>query len=129
MENGQKKEYYTFPGGNIENSKTALEMFKDEILQQLGIRIVLIKKLFTLKFFDYSVFLLCKYESGIIGSGTKDEYTSYKDSMGLFIPTVANFDDLRKIRILPDQVSNELILNIDKSRILESHKEQVFDFI
>ena len=80
------QEYYTFPGGGLEENETLEEGVKREIKEEFGINVNVIKKLYEMyseKFNQREYFFLCEYESGIFGTGDGPEFSDnpkYKDS-------------------------------------------------
>ena len=80
------QEYYTFPGGGLEENETLEEGVKREIKEEFGINVNVIKKLYEMyseKFNQREYFFLCEYESGIFGTGDGPEFSGnpdYKDS-------------------------------------------------
>ena len=84
------QEYYTFPGGGLEENETLEEGVKREIKEEFGINVNVIKKLYEMyseKFNQREYFFLCEYESGIFGTGDGPEFSDnpkYKDSRRIF---------------------------------------------
>lgn len=84
------QEYYTFPGGGLEENETLEEGVKREIKEEFGINVNVIKKLYEMyseKFNQREYFFLCEYESGIFATGDGPEFSDnpkYKDSRRIF---------------------------------------------
>ena len=84
------QEYYTFPGGGLEENETLEEGVKREIKEEFGINVNVIKKLYEMyseKFNQREYFFLCEYESGIFGTGDGPEFSGnpdYKDSRRIY---------------------------------------------
>ena len=65
------KEYYTFPGGGLEEGETPEEGTIREIKEEFGIDVKVIKKLYEMnseKFKQKEIFYLCEYVSGKLSS-------------------------------------------------------------
>ena len=84
------REYYTFPGGGLEENETLEEGVIREIKEEFGIKVKVIKKLYEMyseKFNQREYFFLCKYESGVFGTGDGPEFSKnpeYKESRRIF---------------------------------------------
>lgn len=109
------QEYYTFPGGGLEDNETLEEGTIREIKEEFGIDVKVVKKLYEVKsekFNQKEVFFLCKYVSGEFGTGTGPEFSNdpkYIDS-GKYLPEIINLEDLENILLLPDNIK-ELVIN------------------
>lgn len=114
-------EYYVFPGGGLEENETLEECVKREVLEEFGINVKVIKKLYERKVeneFEEYVYL-CEYISGNFGTGTGPEFSNdpkYVDS-GLYIPTIVKEEDIENIRLFPEIFKNQLLNDI-KSNLL-----------
>ena len=84
------QEYYTFPGGGLEENETLEEGVIREIKEEFGISVKVIKKLYEMyseKFNQREYFFLCEYEGGIFGTGTGPEFSGdpkYKEGRRVF---------------------------------------------
>ena len=78
--------YYTFPGGGQEKNETIEECVKREVLEEFGINVKPIKKLYTYET-KYSIeyFYLAEWVSGKFGSGTGEEFQENRNK-GVYIP-------------------------------------------
>ena len=66
------QEYYTFPGGGLEEGETPEEGTIREIKEEFGINVKVIKKLYEMqseKFNQKEIFFLCEYIDGEFGTG------------------------------------------------------------
>ena len=108
------QDYYTFPGGGLEEGETLEEGVIREIKEEFGIDIKVTKKLYELnseKFNQKEYFFLCKYIKGEFGTGTGPEFSNdpkYKDS-GEFIPKIIKKEDIKSIVLLPEEIKEKLI--------------------
>ncbi len=84
------QEYYTFPGGGLEENETLEEGVIREIKEEFGITVEVIRKLYEIqseKFNQKEYFFLCKYKEGVFGTGTGPEFSGnpkYKDSRRIY---------------------------------------------
>ena len=65
------QEYYTFPGGGLEEGETIEEGTIREIKEEIGIDVKVVKKLYEMeseKFNQKEYFFLCEYVSGKLSS-------------------------------------------------------------
>ena len=115
-------EYYTIPGGRLEEGETEEEGVIREIKEEFGIKVKVIKKLYEIeskKFGQKEIFFLCEYESGKFGTGTGPEFSNdpkYIDR-GDYIPTIIKLKDIKNINLLPKEFKDKLILDIEKGNI------------
>ena len=100
--NKDYEEYYTFPGGHLENGETLEEGVIREIKEEFGIKVKVIKKLYELennKLNMKEYFFLCEYIEGKFGTGDGEEFFNnpeYKDS-GEYIPEIMKKEDISKL--------------------------------
>ena len=112
-------EYYTIPGGGLEEGETEEEGTIREIKEEFGIKVKVIKKLYEIeskKFRQKEVFFLCEYESGEFGTGTGPEFSGdpkYIDS-GKYIPELIKKEDIEKINLLPPEIKEKIITDLQK---------------
>jgi mutator protein MutT len=104
------QEYYTFPGGGLENGETPEQGVIREIEEEFGIKVKVIKKLYEIKsekFNQKEIFFLCEYVEGEFGTGTGPEFSNdpkYIDS-GKYIPEIVPADKIKDILLLPQDVA------------------------
>ncbi|MBR3249683.1 MAG: NUDIX domain-containing protein [Clostridia bacterium] len=112
-------DYYTFPGGGLEENETLEEGVKREIQEEFGIEVEVQELLYQTSNSNNSrnilteeYFFLCKYISGEFGTGDGPEFSNnpkYADR-GKYIPEIVAKEDIDKIKLLPDDV-RELFIN------------------
>ena len=108
------QEYYTFPGGGLEENETLEEGTIREIKEEFGINVKVIKKIYEMKsekFNQKEYFFLCEYIDGVFGTGTGPEFSNnpkYIDS-GKYIPEIVKPEDIKNILLLPKEMKEELI--------------------
>lgn len=107
--------YYTFPGGGMEENETLEEGTKREIKEEFGIEVEVKELLYKISESDkIEYFFLCKYVSGEFGTGDGPEFNNdprYYDR-GNYIPEIISKDDLEKITLLPENISKEFIKDV-----------------
>lgn len=106
-------DYYVFPGGGLEGKETLEEGVAREVLEEFGIVVEVEKKLYFRQIGDEldEYLFLCKYVSGIFGTGTGPEFSGnpkYVDR-GLYIPTIVPKTEIKNIRLLPKEFKENLI--------------------
>ena len=106
-------DYFVFPGGGLEDGEILEEGVKREILEEFGIEVEVKEKLYFRQIreeLDEYLFL-CKYVSGNLGTGTGPEFSGdpkYADR-GLYIPTIVPKEEVKNIRLLPEEFKEKLI--------------------
>lgn len=113
------QEYYTFPGGGLEEGETLEEGTIREIKEEFGITVEVLKKVYELyseKFEQKEYFFLCKYVDGEFGTGDGPEFSNnpkYKDS-GKYIPEIVSRDKVKDILLLPPEIKEKFVKDIDE---------------
>lgn len=108
------QEYYTFPGGRLEEGETPEEGTVREIEEEFGIHIKVVKKwyeIYSEKFNRKEIFFLCEYMDGEFGTGTGPEFSNdpnYVDC-GEYLPEIVKKEDVPKLVILPSQVKEKFV--------------------
>ena len=114
--------YYTFPGGGLEEGETEEEGTIREIKEELGINVKVIKKLYEMnseKFNQREIFFLCEYIDGEFGTGDGPEFSNdpnYKDT-GNYIPEIISAEEIEDILLLPSEIKEKLIE--DRKKIIK----------
>ena len=115
-------EYYTLPGGGLEEGETIEEGTKREIKEEFGIDVELVKKLYEItseKFNQKEIFYLCKYLSGTFGTGEGPEFSGdpkYIES-GKYLPELIDIENIEKINLMPPEIKNRIIEDIQNGNI------------
>lgn len=108
------QEYYTFPGGGLEEGETLEEGTIREIKEEFGIDVKINRKLYEMvseKFNQKEIFYLCEYVGGEFGTGTGPEFSNnpkYIDS-GKYLPEIIKIEDVENIFLLPENIKNLFI--------------------
>ena len=112
------QEYYTFPGGGLEEGETLEEGVIREIKEEFGITVKVIKKLYEMeseKFNQKEYFFLCEYIGGKFGTGEGPEFSNnpkYIDS-GKYLPEIIKKEDVKNIPLLPPEIKEKLVEDIE----------------
>ena len=113
------QEYYTFPGGGLEEGETLEEGTIREIKEEFGIDVKVVKKLYELeseKFNQKEYFFLCEYIGGEFGTGEGPEFSNnpkYIDS-GKYLPEIVKKEDVKNIPLLPPEIKEKFVNDIEK---------------
>ena len=116
------QEYYTFPGGGLEENETLEQGVIREIKEEFVIDVEVVKKLYEMnseKFNQKEYFFLCKYVGGEFGTGDGPEYNNdpkYIDS-GKFIPEIINKEDVKTLLLLPTEIRDKFVEDIEKGNL------------
>ena len=111
------QEYYTFPGGGLEEGETLEEGVIREIKEEFGINVKVIKKLYEMKsekFEQKEYFYLCEYVDGEFGTGNGPEFNNdpkYIDS-GKYLPEIIKKENIKDILLLPIEIKELFIKDI-----------------
>ena len=116
------QEYYTFPGGGLEEGETLEEGTIREIKEEFGIDVKVVKKLYELeskRFNQKEYFFLCEYVLGKFGTGQGPEFSNnpkYIDS-GKYIPEIIKKEEIKNIPLLPPEIKDKLIKDLEKENL------------
>ena len=107
--NKNGNEYYTLPGGGMERNESEIECVKRECLEEFGIVVEPIKKLYILE--DMKTiqnYYYCNWVSGEIGTGTGEEFQG-DNGKGVYIPSKLNIRDLQDLPVVPPEIKERII--------------------
>ena len=116
------KEYYTFPGGGLEEGETPEEGTIREIKEEFGINVRIVKKLYEMKsekFNQREMFFLCEYIDGDFGTGDGPEFNNdpkYIDS-GKYLPEIIKREDIEKLLLLPFEIKEKFVTDLKEGKI------------
>lgn len=116
------QEYYTFPGGGLEEGETPEEGVLREIKEELGIEVGIVEKLYEItseKFNQKEIFFLCDYLGGEFGTGDGPEFNNdpkYIDS-GKYLPEMIKREEVENLLLLPFEIKEKFVEDIKKGRI------------
>lgn len=106
---GSTVNYYTIPGGGLEDGETVEEAAIREIKEELGIDVEVEELLYNTTSHERNkeeYFFKCKYIGGEFGTGDGPEFSNdpkYKDR-GEFIPLIVKKEEIDGLNILPKEI-------------------------
>ncbi|MCI8444400.1 MAG: NUDIX domain-containing protein [Clostridia bacterium] len=116
------QEYYTFPGGGVEEGETPEEGILREVKEELGIEVGIVKKLYEMnseKFKQKEIFFLCDYLGGEFGTGDGPEFNcdpKYIDS-GKYLPEIIKREEVENLLLLPFEIKEKFVEDIKRGKI------------
>ena len=120
--NKDYEEYYTFPGGHLEEGETLEEGVITEIKEEFGIDVKVVRNLYELennKLNMKEYFFLCEYINGEFGTGEGEEFSNnpeYKDS-GEYIPEIVKRENISNLVLLPLEIKEKFMLDLGKGNL------------
>lgn len=114
--------YYTFPGGGINDGETEHECVKRECLEEFGIVVEPVKKLYVYE--DAKTiqnYYLCNWISGELGTGEGEEFEPDRNR-GIYVPSLIEMEKISSLPLVPEEVVAE-VLNDYNNGGLENRKE------
>ena len=116
------QEYYTFPGGGLEEGETLEDGVIREIKEEFGINVKVVKKLYEMKsekFNQKEYFFLCKYIDGKFGTGEGPEFSNYPKYIdsGKYIPEIISKEKVKEIILLPTEIKDKFVQDIKSGNI------------
>ena len=115
-------EYYTLPGGGLENGETLEEGVIREVKEEFGINVKVIKKLYEMeseKFNQNEYFFLCEYIDGTFGTGDWPEFNNdpkYIDS-GNYLPEIIKREDVKYLVLLPPEIKEKFVKDLEEGNL------------
>ena len=123
-------EYYTFPGGGLDDNETYEDCVVREVLEEFGINVSCDKLIYNyISNHTEQQFFLTKYISGEFGTGTGEEYCDRDEKYGKYIPEKINVESIRDINLRPKIIKDMLIENIKSNgSYLKEYEERIEDY-
>lgn len=107
------KEYYTLPGGHVENEDSFEETLKRELLEELNVNANIKEKILSLYNEDLDreeEFYICDIGNEVVEKGNGPEWTNPDiEKYGSYKIVYIDVKDINKYNILPPQVKELLI--------------------
>lgn len=122
IRNKDYQEYYTFPGGHLEEGETLEEGVIREIKEEFGIHVKVVRKLYELENSRVNMkeyFFLCEYVDGEFGTGEGEEFSNnpeYKDS-GKYIPEIVKRENILNLVLLPLEIKEKFLEDLQSRKI------------
>ena len=122
IRNKDYQEYYTFPGGHLEEGETLEEGVIREIKEEFGIHVKVVKKLYELEKSKVNMkeyFFLCEYVDGEFGTGEGEEFSNnpeYKDS-GEYIPEIVGREEISDLVLLPLEIKEKFVQALQEGNL------------
>ena len=119
VRNKDYQEYYTFPGGHLEDGETLEEGVIREIKEEFGIHVKVVRKLYELENSRVNMkeyFFLCEYVDGEFGTGDGEEFSNnpaYKDS-GEYIPEIVGREKISDLILLPLEIKEKFVKDLQE---------------
>ncbi len=112
--------YYTIPGGGLEEGETVEEGTIREIKEEFGIDVKVIKQLYYIEKEEMDeYFFLCEYISGEFGTGDGPEFSGdpkYKNR-GTYTPEIIAKEEIKNIMLLPPTIKEKMVKDIEEGVI------------
>ena len=97
--------FYTFPGGGSEGNETPEECVKREVLEEFGITVKPIKKVYVSENqYDISHYFICEWVGGEFGTGQGEEYQE-TNTNGVYKPIMIKIADIPNLPLKPAEVA------------------------
>lgn len=122
IRNKDYQEYYTFPGGHLEEGETLEEGVIREIKEEFGINVKVVRKLYELENDRVNMkeyFFLCEYIDGEFGTGDGEEFSNdpeYKDS-GEYIPEIVKRENIPGLILLPLEIKEKFVQDLQEGKL------------
>lgn len=120
--NKNGSEYYTLPGGGMENTETERECVKRECIEEFGITVEPIKKLYVLedtKTIQHIYY--CDWVSGELGTGTGEEFAA-DNGKGVYKPMQIAFDKLAETNLVPPEIKERIVKDYNADENFEGDR-------
>ena len=101
----QDRVFYTFPGGGMEGNETEEECVKREVMEEFGLIIEPIKKVYTYENKNsIEHFYTAEWVSGEFGSGEGEEFQENRNN-GIYIPKLIDITNIPNLPLMPPEVA------------------------
>lgn len=102
----QGRAFYTFPGGGMEPNETEEECVKREVLEEFGIVVKPIKKVYICENqISIAHYYICEWVGGEFGTGQGEEYAK-EQTNGVYKPTMIKISDIPNLPLMPPEVAS-----------------------
>lgn len=110
----ENREYYTFPGGGLNDGETEIECVIREVFEEFGMNVEPVRKIYVYED-ERSIqhFYLCNWVSGEFGTGDGEEFQDNRN-FGVYIPSKLDINILNQYPLMPPIVAKQLMDDISK---------------
>ncbi|MCL2860150.1 MAG: NUDIX domain-containing protein [Oscillospiraceae bacterium] len=111
-----KQEYYTIPGGGVEENESVEEAIIREIKEELGINIKLTDRVYVVNSLNrLEYYYIAEYVSGKIGTGQGEEMNDIDyDKYGFHNPMIVKKENIKNINLLPVEMKEIILRDMNK---------------
>lgn len=114
-------EYYTFPGGHVEDGETFESSTIRELKEELGIETIIDREYIHIYNKDLNrneKFFICSYVSGEFGTGNGPEFTNVDyEKYGKYEIVLLDRNQIKDYNLLPLEVKELLVEDIKNNKI------------
>jgi len=111
--NKEGREYYTFPGGGVNEGESLEDCVVREVKEEFGINVIPIKQVYKYVSIDSDqYFYLCKWVDGEFGTGDGEEFNEGNDN--IYRPTTISIKNIEKMPLMPSLIKIQLALDIEE---------------
>ena len=105
----EDRNFYTFPGGGIEGNECEEECLIREVLEEFGLHIKPIKKVYTYEN-ERSIehFYACEYIGGLFGTGNGEEFQN-NINKGVYKPMLLEIGAITNLPLMPNEVAQAFL--------------------
>ncbi len=104
------RHYFSFPGGGVDAGETVEQAVVREVEEELGLRVVVKRKVAEVWFHgNRQEYFLVHKVSGEFGTGTGEEYQSYRPEHGTYLPQMMPISELLNHPVLPVEMALLLV--------------------